>query len=320
MPIPTHIVTGFLGAGKTSFLNHLIASRPSERILVIENEVGSTNIDSKLLLEEVEDVMELTAGCLCCSLNDGLIDLLEAVSRRKGEFDRLIIETTGVADPESIAYPFIAHPAVGRDFDLRSMICLVDAMHISQWLQETEEARRQISFADVLLLNKTDMVPSAADLAAIRSLASGINPLAQVFEGDHGQFPGEEILAIQQLKEEGAVEPTQAVDAGHHHHHHDISTFTLTYQQPIDLRVLYQELAKILSVSRSQIYRIKGLIHVSDYPVQIVLQSVSNSIYLTDGQRWEEPLEERESKIVVIGKDLKKEAMEQVVGRALAKS
>ena len=315
-PLPVHILTGFLGAGKTTFLNRCIQARAGERVLVIENEIGSVNIDAKLIVEGVQDVLPLTAGCLCCSMNEGLIDLLEAASRRSSEFDRLIIETTGIADPESIAYPFLAHPAVARNFDLRSVICLADAAHIRQWIAETEEARRQIGFADVILLNKTDLVADAEKKALIAEL-KGINPFAQVFEGSQGDFPIEEILHIQQLKDEGAAQQVQTLSLAHRHLSHDIHTFTLSYDRPFDLKALQHELTKVLTLSRHQIYRIKGLIQAGQSPVQVVLQSVSSSLYLSDGVPWNCPPSERVSKIVCIGKGIQKESMDRIFSRAL---
>ena len=152
------LITGFLGSGKTTFLNHLIREQNSERILVLENEVGKCNVDGALVESGVEEVVELTAGCLCCSLSGELLEALEMISARQDEFDRLVIETTGVADPSSIVQTFLADPIVGRHFKLEQVICVVDAGLVEDWLKETEEALRQIVMADVILLNKSDTV------------------------------------------------------------------------------------------------------------------------------------------------------------------
>lgn len=315
--IPVHIITGFLGAGKTTFLNQLMRGRQPERMMVIENEVGKTNIDSKLVIGSDFEVLELTAGCLCCSLNDSFLDLLEEVSASREDFDRLLIETTGVADPESLALPFLASAAVERVFELVNVICLVDAAHIEEWLKETEESRRQISFADVILLNKSDLV-SPERLAELQQLVADINPYAHVFVGQNGEFPVDEILAIQQIDDAGAVKKAQSIPLQHHHHNHGISTFTLTFDQPFDLNRLGHELVKLLNVNRHQIYRIKGIINGNDYPVQIVLQSVLNTFRLSDGLPWEAG-QPKISKVVVIGKNLQKEAVHKIFNRHLVR-
>ncbi len=313
--IPVHLLTGFLGAGKTTFLNHWIQSQPEERLLVIENEVGKVNIDSQLVMGLAEEVVALTAGCLCCSLNNELLDVLEAVSYRRHEFDRLIIETTGVADPETIVYPFLLAAGVGRVFDLQQVICLVDAAHIEDWLAETEEAKRQIAFANVILLNKLDSV-SEAYADTIQPLLKGINPYAHIFSASHGLFPVAEIRSIQKIEGQGVVAQSQTIDAEHTQNVHGISTFTLVFDRPFDLQGLGHTLVQLLTINRHQIYRIKGIIDADGYPVQVVLQSVLNNFCLTDGLPWPKQ-QPKESKIVVIGKELQKAAIERVFRRHL---
>ena len=297
-------------------LNRLIHSQHPERMLVIENEVGSINLDSSLVVPGVEDVLELTAGCLCCSLNDGLIELLEEAHRRRDDYDRLLIETTGVADPEGIVQPFYVHPAVQRHFELRQVICVVDAANVRQWLAETEEARRQISFSDVLLLHKADTV-SSEELAALQQELKGINPFAPVYVGSQGDFAYPDMLEQTTQREGEADIRTQAVAGSHAHRHNDIHTFTLTYEQPFDLSRLRQELSRLLQVNHHQIYRIKGIIDAQRYPVQVVLQSVSRFLHVSDGAAWEQPPEARQSKLVVIGKGIEAKAMDRVFRRAL---
>ena len=315
--IPVHIITGFLGAGKTTFLNHLIPENLPERVLIIENEVGKENIDSKLVVGTELDVVELTAGCLCCSLNDDFHQILEDVSYRRNEFDRLIIETTGVADPDALALPFMTSPAVERVFELVNSICLVDAANIETWLAETDEARRQVAFADILLINKSDLV-SAEELAKVKELLKGINPYANVFVGQEGKFPSKEILAIRQMDNAGAVHKTNTIQAQHKHNKHGITTFTLTFDQAFNLKSLSHELLRLLTINRHQIYRIKGIINADNYPVQVVLQSVRNTFRLSDGLPWPSGTV-KQSKIVFIGKEVKKEAIERIFRRHLLK-
>lgn len=323
-PKPVHIITGFLGAGKTTFLNHFIKERSSDRIFVIENECGATNVDGALVMDGVEEIVELTAGCLCCSLADGLLDILEDAYKRRDQYDRMVIETTGIADPSSIVQVFLEHPAVEKAYELQQVTCLVDAGHVEEWLEETEEALRQVSVADVLLVNKVDTV-SGEKLKQVLSVLSGVNPQARMITGEQGVFSIEEILSVGTTKPE-SVEPASA--SAHHHHHehgegdnnsHKITTFTLTFPGPLDLNDLQLDLNRIVHLYREQVYRVKGFIAIPNYPNRVILQSARSTFIVTDGTPWE-TRNQREGRLVFIGKGLKKAAFEKMFNRHLVKS
>jgi len=148
--IPVTIITGFLGAGKTTFLNHLLQENTDSRYAIIENEFGAQGIDNELVLRPDETIVELNNGCLCCTLNENLYDILNELFDRRSEFDEINIEATGVADPTGLAEPFIAHPLIKKHFPLKAIICLVDAEQVEDQLKETEEAINQITFSDIL--------------------------------------------------------------------------------------------------------------------------------------------------------------------------
>jgi len=325
--IPVHIITGFLGSGKTTFLNHFIKERLPERILVIENECGATNVDGGLVMDGVEEVIELSAGCLCCSLADGLLDILEEASARRDQFDRMVIETTGIADPGSIIQAFLEDLRVEKVFKLEQVTCLVDTGLVEDWLEETEEALRQIALADVLLINKADTVTSAY-LGKVKRILERINPNARVFNGQQGVFPIDEILEI------GTVNPASVEGIVHtHHHHHDhhhhhgvgennshqITTFTLTFPRPLELNFLQIDLNRIVHLYRHQVYRVKGFIAIPNYPNRVILQSARSTFIATDGTPWEDE-ENREGKLVFIGRGLKKAAFEKMFNRHLVAS
>ncbi|MEM7574027.1 MAG: CobW family GTP-binding protein [Bacteroidota bacterium] len=178
------LITGFLGAGKTTFLNHLIRDRSSEsRILVIENEVGKCNVDGALVESGVEEVVELTAGCLCCSLSTELLEALELVSTKQDKFDRLVIETTGVADPGSIVQVFLTDPTVRRFFELDQVICVVDAGLVEDWLEETEEALRQTVRTNCVLTDGSSWGPNEIRKSELVFIGKGIEKkdFAQIF-------------------------------------------------------------------------------------------------------------------------------------------
>ncbi len=319
---PVHIITGFLGAGKTTFLNHFIRQRLSERIFVIENECGATNVDGGLVMDGVEEVVELSAGCLCCSLADGLLDILEEAGKRSDQYDRMVIETTGIADPSSIIQVFLEDPQVERTFELAQVICLVDAGLVEEWLDEAEEALRQVALADVMLVNKIDTV-TEDQLAHVQSVLGGINPHAAVYAGQQGMFPVAEILTS------GTVRPeTVEAIAPHSHHHehgdgetnsHKITTFTITFPQPLDLNHLQHELNRIVQLHRHQVYRVKGFIAIPNYPNRVILQSARSAFIVTDGTPWAEA-ENREGKLVFIGRGLKKATFEEMFGKYMVKS
>lgn len=314
-PTPVHIVTGFLGAGKTTFLNHWIQTSPDERIMVLENEVGAVNLDSGWIEGSFQPPVELTAGCLCCSLNQELIEMLDMLSKQRADFDRLVIETTGVANPESLAEPFLTMSHLERHFKLQNVLCLVDAGNFSHWLSEAEESRRQVAFADALLINKTDTLePDQA--AETVQLVQRINPQARAYTGVQGAFPVPILRELHSFAGEGAVAQQRQVADDHRSENHGISTFTLTFDRPFDLRGLSQALRQLLTINRHQIYRIKGLLHAHDHPAPVVLQSVYRNFVLTDRPPWP-PEEPRQSKVVIIGKELKKEALHKVFARHL---
>lgn len=317
---PVHIITGFLGSGKTTFLNHFIKERLPDRIFVIENECGATNVDGGLIMDEVEEVVELSAGCLCCSLADGLLDILEEASKRIDQYDRMVIETTGIADPSSIIQVFLTDSQVERFFELEQVICLTDAGLVEEWLSEAEEALRQVALADVMLINKVDTV-TEEEASHVQSVLKGINPHAAVYTGQQGVFPIDEILDLGTLRPE-TVE--SIVHHGHHHHEHGevvnnshkITTFTLALPRPLDLNHLHAELNRIVQLHRNQVYRIKGFVAIPNYPNRVILQSARNTIVATDGTPWEDA-EHREGKLVFIGRGLDKATFEIILEKHL---
>lgn len=320
---PVHIITGFLGSGKTTFLNHLIRERLPERIFVIENECGSTNVDGGLVMDDVEEVVELSAGCLCCSLADGLLDILEEASKRTDQYDRMVIETTGIADPSSIIQVFLTDPHVEKFFELEQVICLVDAGLVEEWLSEAEEALRQVALADVMLVNKIDTVTSE-EASHVHSVLKAINPHAAVYSGEQGVFPVSEVLNTGTVRPETVESIAQM---GHHHHEHGegsnnshkITTFTISFPGPLDLNHLHTELNRIVQLHRHQVYRIKGFIAIPNYPNRVILQSARSTIVATDGSPWEDA-ENREGKLVFIGRGLDKQIFEDMLSKHLTKA
>lgn len=312
--IPVHIITGFLGSGKTTFLNHFIKELLPERIFVIENEYGAVNVDGGLVMKGVGEVAELSSGCLCCSLADELLDVLAAVAARRHEYDRLIIETTGIADPGSIVQVFLGDSRVSGFFEFQQVICLVEAGQIEEWLSETDEALRQVSLADVVLMNKIDLV-TEDQVQEVESLIRGITPQAVIYTGQGGVFPVDKLLRVKaiQLKEELKEHHHTHAGAGVHPSHH-ITSFTLSFRYPLNLDSLTLDLNRIVLLYRHQVYRVKGFIAIPEYPKRVILQSARSAFVVMDGAAWETD-EVRTGKLVFIGRGLKKDAFEKMFNR-----
>ena len=314
--ISVYIITGFLGAGKTTFLNHFIRSQTENKVWVIENEVGKVNIDGGFLIEGTEDVCELTAGCLCCDLNTQLYDVLYDLAGKMQRNDILVIETTGIADPSSVAETFRTGSFMEKTYDLVQVICLVDVHHISQALENSEEARRQIAFADVVLLNKCSDAEEQA-IENVRSLVSHIHPDVAVLTGSFGEFDIRDIASLGGHTDH-KEEKLNLLAEEYSHRHKGIHTFTLTFDRPFDFRHLRHTLLLLMHVNKEQIYRIKGIIDVPELEDRLVLQSVFKTFRFTNGSAWLEG-EARQSKIVFIGKDVEKESVERLFKQSLLK-
>ncbi len=326
----TTILTGFLGAGKTTYLNHLLKSNPNTKYAIIENEFGEQSIDGDLIVRTTDNIVEMNNGCLCCSLNEGLYDLLSDLHLRKDDFDELIIEATGVADSAGIAAPFLTHPAVKNTFELANTICLIDAELIEEQLKETLEVRLQITFSDVLLINKTDLV-SPSYLESLKQLLRGINPLAEVIIQENGVYPI--VVKNKKLEKQDNTAKESNCDHKHEHkeckHHHkattsthkhtDIVTHSFIFSQSFDVDILYRQLFVLLTVQGKDIYRFKAIVKSENNPNKILLQSVGKRLSIEELNSWSEE-EERQSKFVFIGRDIKPDGFRKLLERSIVKS
>lgn len=324
---PTTILTGFLGAGKTTYLNHLLQTRSDTRFAIIENEYGTQGIDGDLIIRAEDGVIELNNGCLCCTLNDNLYDILNTLFDRRDEYDEIIIEATGVANPAGLAEPFIIHPAIKKQFPLRSIICIVDAELIFDQLKTTEEAISQITYSDILLINKIDLV-SNSQLQSVKNKLQQLNPLATMVEGSKENFPqfekGEYSTLSDKMpaKNQATKQNNFPVNKPHSHHHHDhtddVVSQTFNFDQPFNKLVLHHQLLAYLTFQSAGLYRMKGLIYLSDSNVQHVIQSVGKRLDISEKRRWKLG-EKKQSTIVFIGKNLQRKGLEKMLSRCIAK-
>ena len=314
---PVTIITGFLGAGKTTFLNALITHKENERLAIIENEFGEEGIDSDLIIAADNGIFELSNGCLCCSLSQDFYDLLESLWRRKNEYDELVIETTGIADPANIMSPFLTIAGIGNFYQLKRVICLVDARHIESQLRDTEEARKQISSSDILLITKTDLIQEN-HLTYLENLLEQINPFATVLSGNRDEYP---LAAIFRLERSAMVKNKprfslvpQRIGT---HRHHDLVSLSFNFPEAFNKQVLEHRLTLFLNFQSAGIYRVKGIIYTEGEQNRIIVQSVNTDLAMSYGNAWE-PGETRYSRIVFIGKNLKPEGFETMLRHCLA--
>ncbi|AEE53701.1 CobW family GTP-binding protein [Haliscomenobacter hydrossis] len=319
MPIPVTILTGFLGAGKTSLLNQLIANHPEKKLAIIENEFGEVPIDGDLVIGAQDNIFELANGCICCSLNGELIETLRQLLDSGKVFDHLIIETTGMAEPDAVALSFVSDPGIQAEFQLDGTVCLVDAVSGQETLLEREEAVKQITFADCIVINKANDVQEHY-LAALQSNLREMNPLAQITTANYGRT--EANLLHLQAYEAGELEQKIKSVVGdsptHHHHHSDVAAHSFTFDQPFDLLAFIHWSKVLLMIQGKNIYRIKGILDVGNENAKMVFQSVRTQSAFTRAGDWPEN-EPRLSRIVIIGKNLKREALEKALRSCLSK-
>lgn len=319
--IPVTILTGFLGSGKTTLLNRILKEQHGQRIAVIENEFGEAGIDNELLLqEEGEQIVEMNNGCICCTVRGDLVRILgELQSRRAaGEirFDRVIIETTGLADPAPVAQTFFVDDGIVDHYLLDAIVTMVDAVHADAQLDEHHEAQEQVGFADRILVSKSDLVTEAA-MAKLEQRLRRMNPRAGIRTAHFGDAPINELLDIHgfNLNAILEIEPDFMTDVDHEHDD-DVSSFVFRAEQPFDADRLEDLLDGVLQVYGPQLMRYKGVIALAGLDKRVVLQGVHMLMGSDHGAPWKKG-EKRDSKIVFIGKDLPKELLIQCLTQCL---
>jgi G3E family GTPase len=321
--VPVTILTGFLGAGKTTLLNRILREHHGRRIAVIENEFGEAGIDNDLLLQERgEQIVEMNNGCLCCTVRGDLVRILGELKdrREKGElaFERVIIETTGMADPGPVAQTFFLDDAIGEYYLLDSVITVVDAKHAPKQLDEFEEAQEQVGFADRILLSKTDLV-SDEDAETLKRRLGQMNPRAPMKPVHFGQTPIDDILDIRGFNLNAILEiEPEFLEHDHHHHDDAVQSFVFRAGQPLDGVKLEEFLSSMIQVYGNDLLRYKGVLALKDNPHRVVFQGVHMLMGGDLGRPWgaDEP---RESVMVFIGRNLPKDVFLQGLEQCLVK-
>jgi G3E family GTPase len=340
--IPVTVLTGYLGAGKTTLLNRILTEDHGKKYAVIVNEFGEIGIDNDLVVGADEEVFEMNNGCVCCTVRGDLIRVLSGLMKRKDNYDAIIVETTGLADPGPVAQTFFMDEDVQARTRLDSVTTLVDAKHVMQRLDDSHEAREQVAFADQIILNKTDLVDEA-ELAKVEARLRNLNPLAPIRRTERARVPLDQVLGlngfdldrITDIRPE-FVNPAHGEDGhvhdehcGHDHHddhahdHHDhgrhhgarghahqddIRGVSLSLDRPVDGGAFTRWLDKLLAEQGPDILRAKGIMDVKGEDKRLVFQAV-HMILEGELQREWGADERRWSRAVFIGRNLDEAAL-----------
>ena len=313
--IPVSILTGFLGAGKTTLLNYILRGQSKYKFAIIVNEIGKIGIDGQLVENQKDEMVELSNGCVCCTVRK---DLVLGIQRllKKGGFDYILIETTGIADPGPVAQTFVNIPALQRFVQLDAIITVVDAEQILKQLAEIEVATDQISMADFVLLNKTDLVDEA-HLGRVGEKIRALNPHTRILRTTQSEVPLDELLDIHAFdvdrKLEADADFLNEMKEGRHHH--DIVSHSFAFEQPFDIAG-FEKFVQRLS-DKEKVYRSKGFISLKGQDRRAIFHGVNNRFHIFWDRPWHAD-ETRGSQLVFIGKKLDSTAIERGLRACLA--
>jgi G3E family GTPase len=337
--IPVTVLTGYLGAGKTTLLNRILSEPHGKKFAVIVNEFGEIGIDNELVVNADEEVFEMNNGCICCTVRGDLVRIIDGLMRRKGKFDAIIVETTGLADPAPVAQTFFMDENVGSKTKLDAVVTVADAKWLKDRLKDAPEAKNQIAFADVIIINKTDLV-GPEELAELEARIRGINPYATLHRTERAQvdiadvlgrnaFDLDRILDIEpkflQKEEADEHDHDHHHDHGHdhhgagHHHHggglkhyhdEDMQSMSLRTDKPLNPDKFFPWIQDLVATEGPNILRCKGILAFKDDPERFVFQGV-HMILDGDHQRPWKADEKRESRAVFIGRQLPEDKIRQ---------
>jgi len=320
--VPVTILTGFLGSGKTTLLNRILKEEHGQKIAVIENEFGEVGVDNEIIETGDEQIVEMNNGCICCTVRGDLIRILGTLKEKRDQgalkFDRVVIETTGMADPGPVAQTFFTDEEIGNYYLLDSIITLVDAKHAPKQLDEFHEAQEQVGFADRILLSKTDLTNEDETKSLVERLKR-MNPRAPIKKVHFGNAPIAEVLDIRGFNLNAILElDPQFLTDVQHEHHDEVESFVFRSDRPFNGDKLEQFLSGMIQMYGPDLLRYKGVLWMKGNPRRVVFQGVHMMMGGDLGKPWAKG-EKKSSLLVFIGKKLPKDLFIAGLEECLAK-
>ena len=301
-PIPVTVLTGYLGAGKTTLLNQILTAQHGKKIAVIVNEFGEIGIDNQLVIDADEEIFEMNNGCICCTVRGDLIRIVSNLMQRADTFDYLMIETTGLADPAPVIQSFFVDEVMRSQLLLDAVVTVVDAKHIAaHW--ESSEAQEQIAFADVILLNKVDLV-SPLWVDTLEQRIRSVNAVAKIHRTHQCQLPIEVLLGVGafDLKNALSIDP-EFLDEDAHEHDQSVSSIAIQESGTVDGDKLNRWLYQLVQKRGPDLFRMKGILDMDHEDRRFVFQGVHMTLDGRPGRPWGTD-ETRRNELIFIGRNL----------------